>query len=133
MKNKIGQLNIKFGWAWLFIGILMAMFIGLFAFKGEWLGGYTSLIRRYLRLAHISFMALPITNVLYGLCIDNANLTDKQKIIGSYAMISAAVFMPTICLLTICNGFFENLFFIPALSFACAISLIAWGYIQKEK
>ncbi|MBU1043176.1 MAG: hypothetical protein KJ915_02105 [Candidatus Omnitrophica bacterium] len=132
MKNKIGLNNIRFGWSWLFVGILMAMWIGLFAFKSEWLGGYAGLTRRFLRLAHLSFMALSLTNILYGLCIDAAELSLKYKRIGSYTMINAAVFMPTICLLTIWNRFFENLFFIPAGSFACAVFIMAFGYIKKE-
>ena len=69
MEN-IGRTNIKFGWCWLFVGLLEAMGIGLFAFNPDWLGGYVSLERRLLRLSHIAFMALALTNILYGLCIE---------------------------------------------------------------
>ena len=60
MGETIGRLNVRFGWCWLFLGVLQAMIIGLFAFSPDWLGGYTSLTRRFLRLSHISFIALPL-------------------------------------------------------------------------
>lgn len=127
MNKPIGIINIKFGWCWLFIGILGAMWIGLYAFRADWLGGYTSLPRRFLRLSHIAFMALSLTNVLYGLCIDSANLSINLKKTGSYSMIIAAIFMPTICLLSMWNGSFQSLFFIPALSFGIAVFIMALG------
>lgn len=131
MDKSIGRINIKFGWCWLFIGLLEAMWIGLYAFTPGWLGGYTSLARRFLRLSHIAFMALPLANVLYGLCIDSAELSDRIKKIGSYSMIIAAIFMPAICLLSMSNSFFQSLFFIPALSFTCGVFIMAFGYVKK--
>ena len=129
---KIGKINIKFGWSWLFIGILVAMWMGLFAFKDGWLGGYTSLPRRFLRLSHVAFMALSLTNVLYGLCIDSANLSERFKKAGSYLMIIAAVFMPTICLLSMYKACFQMFFCIPAVSFALAAFIMALGQIKSK-
>jgi hypothetical protein len=127
----IGKTNIKFGWAWLFIAILTGMVIGLFAFGPDWLDGYASLTRRFLRLAHISFMALSLTNVLYGLTLDGANLPVKFKKMGSYSMITAAILMPTICLLSAWKAAFQVLFFMPASAFAIAVLLIALGYFRR--
>ena len=131
MDKDIGNMNIKFGWCWLFIGLLEAIWIGLHAFKPEWLGGYTSLSRRFLRLSHIAFMALSLTNILYGLCIDSVTLSKRLKKIGSYSMIIAAIFMPAIFLLSIFHSFFQLFFFIPVLSFACAIFIMAWGQMKR--
>ena len=131
MNTNIGAINIRFGWCWLFTGILMAMWLGLFAFNAEWLGGYASLTRRFLRLSHIAFMALSLTNVLYGMCIDSINLPVKVKKTGSYCMITAAVFMPVICLLSMVDVFFQSFFFIPALSFACAIFIMSLGQLKR--
>lgn len=128
----IGNLNIKFGWGWLFLAILLAMGMGLFSFTPDWLGGYTALPRRFLRLAHISFMALSLTNVLYGLCIDRVSLPITAKKIGSYCMVLAAVLMPFTCLLSMFDSFFQKLFFIPALSCAAAIFIMAWGQLKKQ-
>lgn len=132
MNREIGKINIRFGWIWLFIGILMAMWMGLHVFKSNWLGGYTSLPRRLLRLSHIAFMALSLTNILYGFSIDSVNLPIKVKKIGLYAMIIAAIFMPIICLLSAHNIFFQSFFFIPALSFALAIFIMALGQIKRD-
>jgi len=63
MNKHIGKINITFGWCWLFVGILEAAWIGSFAFQPDWLGGYASLTRRFLRLSHIAFMALSLTNL----------------------------------------------------------------------
>lgn len=109
----------------------MAMWMGLHAFKPDWLGGYSSLPRRFLRLSHIAFMALSLTNILYGICIDSINLPEKLKKLGSYSMIMAAITMPIICLFSIYDSFFQNLFFIPALTFTCAVFIMAFGYIKR--
>jgi hypothetical protein len=130
--KKIGKINIAFGWCWLFVGIVMAMLMGMYAFNADWLGGYTSLPRRFLRLSHISFMALSLANVIYGLSLESANLTDKLKKIGSYLMIVAAVFMPLICLLSIYRSLFRAFFCIPALSFAAAVFIMAMGQLKRS-
>lgn len=109
----------------------MAMYMGLYAFKPDWLGGYALLPRRFLRLSHISFMALSLINVLYGLCIDSINLSLKVKRLGSYSMVIAAIFMPIICLLSIWNDFFQYFFFIPAGSFACAVFIMTLGQVKR--
>lgn len=131
MDKRIGRINIRFGWCWLFAGLLEGMWLGLYAFKGDWLGGYASLTRRFLRLSHIAFMALALTNILYGLCLDSVKLSERVKRTGSYAMITAAVSMPAVCILSVFNSFFQSLFFIPALSFACGVFTMALGQIKK--
>lgn len=127
---KTGKVNIAFGWCWLFVGILAAMAMGLYAFKVHWLGGYTSLPRRFLRLSHISSMALSLTNIIYGFSLDSANLSVGLKKIGSYLMIMAAICMPLICLLCMWKSIFQSLFFIPALSFAIAVLVMAAGQLK---
>ena len=131
MNKAVGEINIRFGWCWLFIGIICAMCMGLYAFSPQWLGGYASLSRRLLRLGHVASMALPLTNILYGLCIPLTNIPRILKQTGSYSMIIAAIAMPTVCLLCTFNSFFQCLFFIPALSFVYAIFVIALGHIKK--
>ena len=61
-----GQINILFGWAWMCVGFISGMTLGLWAEGEHWLGGYASVTRRYLRLAHVAFIALSIINILYG-------------------------------------------------------------------
>lgn len=131
MKENIEKLNIKFGWAWLLIGIFQAAFIGMFAFGPDWLGGYTSLMRRFIRLSHIAFMALSLVNIIYGLCLPMTNLTAKLKKVGSYSMILAAISMPLICIFSAFNSFFQNLFFIPVISFITAVIIMVIGQLKK--
>lgn len=133
MGETIGRLNVRFGWCWLFLGVLQAMIIGLFAFSPDWLGGYTSLTRRFLRLSHISFIALPLFNVLYGQSLDDLNLGVRIKKTGSYAMIVAGVTMPTVCLLCAANSVFQLFFFIPASSFALGVVIMAFAQIRPGK
>ena len=131
MNSQIGKRNITFGWSWMFIGVLSAMILGIFAFQEGWIGGYGSLPRRFIRLGHVAFMALSIINVLYGLCIDSIGLTDKAKEVGSYTIIVAAVFMPTISILSAVIPFIQNFYFIPAISFLISVSIMAYGQLKK--
>ena len=133
MAKTFGRLNITFGWCWLCLGVAQAMLIGLFAFSEGWLGGYDSLTRRFLRLSHIAFMALPLLNIVYGLCLDAVDLGDRAKQIGSYSMVVAGVSMPTVCLLSAANGFFQLFFFIPASSFAIGVMMMAIGQLRSRK
>lgn len=133
MEKNLGPINIKFGWIWLFLGILLAMILGLYAFQSDWLGGYTSLTRRFIRLGHIAFIATALVNILYGLSIDTIKLPHRIKTIGSYSMIIAAVTMPTICILAAINQFFQTIFFIPALAFALAIFIMALGQLKRTE
>jgi len=94
----IGDANIIFGWIWLCLGFIYGMTLGLWAEGEEWLGGYTSITRRYLRLGHVAFIALPIINILYGKELPLINLGDSIKYIGSYLMIFGAVGVPVSCI-----------------------------------
>jgi len=132
MGNKIGKLNIKFGWVWLLVGIFEAAFIGMFAFQEGWLGGYVSLTRRLVRLSHIAFMALSILNIIYGLCLEQLDFSLRLKKIGSYSMILAAIFMPTICLLSAINSFFQALFFLPVVFFLIAAIIMVIAQLRNK-
>ena len=83
----IGDANIIFGWVWLCLGFIFGMTLGIWAEGEKWLGGYASVARRYLRLGHVAFIALPIINILYGKELLLVDLSDTVKNIGSYLMI----------------------------------------------
>jgi len=93
----IGDVNIIFGWIWICLGFIFGMTLGLWAEGETWLGGYASVTRRYLRLGHVAFIALPIINILYGKELPLVDLGDSMKYIGSYLMIFGAVGVPTTC------------------------------------
>ena len=93
----IGEANVIFGWAWMCFGFILGMTLGIWAEGKEWLGGYTSVTRRYLRLGHVAFIALSIINILYGKELALVDLGDGIKNIGSYLMIFGAVGVPITC------------------------------------
>jgi Na+/H+-dicarboxylate symporter len=93
-----GEINILFGWAWMCVGFLSGMILGLRAEGEQWLGGYASLTRRYLRLAHVAFVALSIINILYGKELGTIDLSNHIKNIGSALMIFGAAGVPLACI-----------------------------------
>jgi Na+/H+-dicarboxylate symporter len=93
-----GQINILFGWAWMCVGFISGMTLGLWAEQEHWLGGYGSVIRRYLRLAHVAFIALSIINILYGHELASVDLPNHIKNIGSALMIFGAAGVPLACI-----------------------------------
>ena len=93
-----GEINILFGWAWMCVGFLSGMILGLRAEGEQWLGGYASLTRRYLRLAHVAFVALSIINILYGKELGTIDLPNHFKNIGSALMIFGAAGVPLACI-----------------------------------
>jgi len=93
-----GQINILFGWAWMCVGFLSGMILGIRSEGEQWLGGYASLKRRYLRLAHVAFVALSIINILYGKELGTIDLSNHLKNIGSALMIFGAAGVPLACI-----------------------------------
>ena len=94
----IGEINVIFGWVWICLGFIFGMTLGIWAEGEKWLGGYASVTRRYLRLGHVAFIALPIINIIYGNELASADLGDTMKYIGSYLMIFGAVGVPLTCI-----------------------------------
>jgi hypothetical protein len=80
------------------VGLLAGMLLGLRAEGENWLGGYASVARRYLRLAHVAFIALSLINILYGKELGTINLPDYLKNIGSTLMIFGAAGVPITCI-----------------------------------
>ena len=124
-----GQVNILFGWAWMCVGFLSGMILGLRAEGEQWLGGYVSVTRRYLRLSHVAFIALSIINILYGKELAAVNLPVHIKNIGSYLMIFGAAGVPLTC---ISAAFFRKTkYFLPlsALAVLTGSSILVIGMI----
>jgi len=117
-----GEINILFGWAWMCVGFLSGMTLGLWAEAENWLGGYVSVTRRYLRLSHVAFIALSIINILYGKELGTIDLSNHIKNIGSALMIFAAAGVPLAC---ISAAFFRKTrYFLPLPALAALIGTI---------
>ncbi len=124
-----GQINIIFGWTWMCVGFIFGMTLGMWAEGEQWLGGYASLTRRYLRLGHVAFIALSIINVLYGRELGSAGIPLYVRSIGSPVMIFGAVGVPLAC---ISAAFFRKAKYflpLPALALLIGTAILVIGMI----
>ena len=104
------------------VGLFSGMILGLRAEGENWLGGYASVTRRYLRLAHVAFIALSIINILYGKELGSVALPNYVKGIGSALMIFGAAGVPITCILA---AFFRKArYFLPLPALAVLIGAI---------
>jgi hypothetical protein len=124
-----GHINVVFGWAWMCIGLIMGLVMGMRAEGEQWLGGYNSLTRRYLRLGHIAFIALPIINILYGIELGSAVLPHYVVSLGSPLLIFGAVGVPVTCIVAaFCRK--AKLFLpLPAIAVLVGIGILVIGLI----
>ena len=114
-----GQINILFGWAWMCVGFVSGIILGLRVERENWLGGYASITRRYLRLAHVAFIALSVINILYGKELGSPDIPTYVKSIGSPLMIFGAAGVPLAC---ISAAFFRKAkYFLPLPALALLI------------
>lgn len=124
-----GDANVLFGWAWMCIGFISGMTLGLWAEGENWLGGYASITRRYLRLAHVAFIALSIINILYGKELAAVTLPAQAKSIGSVLMIFGAAGVPIAC---ITAAFYRKAKFVlplPAAAVLAGTALLVIGML----
>lgn len=124
-----GEINIIFGWVWMCVGFISGMILGMWAEGEKWLGGYVSVTRRYLRLAHVAFIALSIINILYGRELASPDLPVYVKSIGSPLMIFGAAGVPIAC---ISAAFFRKTRYIlpvPALAVLIGTAILVIGMI----
>lgn len=136
----IGHLNIVFGWAWMNLGFVSGLIMGVKAEQfglntldegPTWMGGYGSVPRRLLRLGHIAFIMLSLLNIVYGTQIDAAALPDVWKRIGSTAMIFGGVGVPVLCLTAVWLRPAKVLLGVPATAVLVGNLVIAWGYLGR--
>ena len=136
--TSIGDLNIAFGWAWMNLGFISGLLMGIkaepFGFHprrdaAEWLGGYSAAPRRLIRLGHIAFIALSAINILFGMLIDEASLPEVWKQTGAYAMIIGGIGVPLLCLTAAALRPAKLILPIPASAVLLGNLIIAWGFI----
>src|SRR2546423_11267121 len=102
--------NWEFGWGFLLLGFLSGAVIGLRFHREEFLGGYTALRRRMVRLGHICFVALGILNVVFAL----SPVTDSRAgRVASVGFIVGATGLTTLRFLTAWREGFSRPFFTP--------------------
>ncbi|MCK4998086.1 MAG: hypothetical protein KAS23_01075 [Anaerohalosphaera sp.] len=114
-------INVYAGWLSMFLGCVAGAVVGMFFYKEDFLGGYTSWRRRMVRLGHISFFGIGIINILCGLTAKVLGWSEVP-LLTSILLIVAAVAMPMVCYLSAIKGVFRHLFFVPAGSVMIAIA-----------
>ena len=114
------MINITAAWIGFLLGGISGAVPGLFFYRFDWLGGYTSWPRRLIRLAHISFFGIGFLNLGMGLTCSTLGIEPGA---ASLLMLFGAVTMPAICYLSAFRPVFRHLFFIPAGSVLLAIGL----------
>jgi hypothetical protein len=124
-------LNVFAGWIGIFLGVLAGSFLGLFYYKDDWAGGYSSFRRRMLRLGHIALFGLGIINVLYGLTVESTDLVVPFSVIASVLLVVGAAMMPTCCYLTAWRKPFRHLFPIPVVCVAVGVVLLLIGWVSR--
>src|SRR5688572_14751865 len=87
-------LHLRAGWTLILCGFASGAALGMGFHREGFLGGYASLRRRLLRLAHIALIALGALNVLYALMP-----LDAASALASAALLLGAVSMPATCAL----------------------------------
>lgn len=112
---------ITTGWYGMMGGVLSGAVIGLLFHRNNWLGGYASHPRRFVRLGHISFFGIGLLNLFYGLSLSPMNIPAESARIGAFFLLAALLSMPLCCFLTAWKMPFRHLFPIPVLCAATGI------------
>lgn len=123
------SLNIAVGWTGITLGLLSALWIGMWAFNGpmpapDGFTHYDDLPRRLLRLAHIAAVAVGVLNILIGRELPRLPIPPGWK--RACSRLAAAAW-PGLALVLAAAAFCEPLkFLLPvgacALTAACAIA-----------
>ena len=119
------MINIEAAWVGFFLGCVSGAIPGLFFYRKDWLGGYTSWKRRMVRLAHISFFGIGFLNLSFALTARSLELTDGLQGTSVLLIVGAAT-MPTVCYLAAWKPALRNLFCVPAGSVSMGIALLLW-------
>jgi len=116
------SINLSAGWIGILLGFCTGAVLGLFFYKEDWLGGYSSWPRRMTRLGHISFFGIGFINLGYAFTVASFDHVTFSPIIG-YLLITGAISMPLICFLSAYKINFRHLFPLPVLSLSTAVVL----------
>ena len=115
---------LKAGWFGMLFGVLSGAVLGLFFHRKEWLGGYASHPRRFLRLGHISFFGIGLLNLFYGLSLKPFGIDGTTAWWGAIGLSVALVTMPMCCFLTAWKKGYRHLFPLPVIGAATGIIVV---------
>lgn len=119
------MINLYAAWIGILAGVIAGAISGMFFYRENWLGGYSSWPRRMIRLGHISFFGIAFINLAFGLTLRTVTI-EGGTAVSSVLFITTAVTMPLICYLSAFKTLFRHLFFIPVLSVLTGTLLFLW-------
>jgi hypothetical protein len=125
MDWSIPQLNLVLAWAWVLLGFVSGMTLGLGFHREGWLGGYGSLRRRLYRLGHISFFGLALINLMFYF---TARIPSEMGLLAraGHLFVIGAIAMPCCCLVMAHYPKARLLFAIPVISLIGGAALTLW-------
>jgi hypothetical protein len=123
------MINLYAAWAGFILGCLAGAVTGLFFHDADWLGGYGSWPRRLIRLGHISFFGIGLLNLAFALTARTVGLDSGLTAVSALFLLGA-VTMPLVCYLSAWRVTFRHLFFIPAVSVTCGVTVFAWRLLS---
>ena len=113
LQSLTAETSLAWGWGGISFGFLAGAILGLFVKKPEWLGGYPTEARKYIRLGHIAMVALGMINVLLAFTLKSGfeipAMTQLLFIVG-------LIGMPISCFITAAKPIAFYLFPVPAMS-----------------
>ena len=126
MNAPIHTLNWYTGWTLLLTAFLTGAGVGMVFHRDDFLGGYTSLRRRMVRLGHIALAALGMLNVMYSMS-PWPRPGESMSAAASHCFVVGGIAMPTVCFLTGWRKPFRHLFFIPVIALMAAVVFTLFG------
>ena len=87
------MINLYAAWVGVLAGCIAGAVTGLFFYRDNWLGGYSSWPRRMIRLGHISFFGIAFINLAFALTLGAVNM-EAVPAFSSVLFIITAVTMP---------------------------------------
>lgn len=125
------HLNETVGWFSITAGFVSGMLLGLRFQRSDWLGGYTALPRRLVRLGHIAMVALGAINILFVLSLPRVHLDVSQLFVAQWGFAVGCVTMPIACFLTAWRPGLQPVFVIPVASLIAASINMCIGVLKS--
>ena len=122
------MINVTAAWIGFLLGGIAGAIPGLFFYRYDWLGGYTSWPRRLIRLGHIAFFGIGFLNLGLGL---TGKALGIESPVASVLMLTGAATMPLMCYASAFKPAFRHLFFIPATSVILSIVFFLERMVQS--
>jgi len=117
------------GWVSIGGGVLSGVWMGVSFHRASWLGGYSALRRRLVRLGHIAFFGVGILNVLFALTVRTLGVASPLLGVATLGFAVAAIAMPATCFIAAWHLRYRHLFAAPVTALVAALVAmsIAWS------